>query len=154
MLRLAGVFLLGFLIQMPCFAQPSLVGTYRLSSFVVDIDGTLREPMGKEPRGYSVITPTHLIAVITGEGRKSGSSIQDEAALYDTLTAYSGEYRIEGNRLVTSVDASSDEVWNGTQQPRNFTVQGNHLILTTDRAPFGPDPTKMFVVCTTWEIVE
>jgi hypothetical protein len=130
-----------------------IISTAR-SSFVVDFDGTLREPLGKVPRGYSVITPTHIIAVITGEGRKSGSSIQAKAALYNTLTAYSGEYRIEGNRLVTSVDASWDEVWNGTQQRRNFTVEGKHLTLTTDSAPFGPDPTKMFAVCITWEIVE
>lgn len=139
---------------MSCLAQKSVVGTYRLSSFVVDIDGKLREPMGKSPRGYSVITSTHLIAVITGEGHKSASSIQEKAALYDMLTAYSGAYRIEGNRLVTSVDASWDEVWNGTQQWRNFTVEGNHLILTTDPTAFGGDPTKTGVVRITWEMVE
>ena len=76
--------IIGLLISMPCFGQQALVGTYRLVSFTIDIDGQPpRETMEKSPRGYAILTPTRWMNVFTAENRKFGTSVEEKAALWD-----------------------------------------------------------------------
>jgi hypothetical protein len=92
--------IIGLLISTPCFAQQLLVGTYKLVSFTVEVDGQPpRETMGKSPGGYAILTPTRWMNVFTAETRKFGTSVEDKAALWDSLVAYSGTYRVEGNKF-------------------------------------------------------
>ena len=94
MLRLICALILVLLIATPSLGQQSLVGTYKLISIVIEVDGTPRQHMGTAPRGYLVITPTHFITFMTAENRKFGTSVNEKAALLDTMVAYAGSYRI------------------------------------------------------------
>ena len=153
--RLMAALAVFFLVSAPCLALQSLVGTYKLVSFTVEVDGQPPlETMGKSPRGYLVLTPNRWIHLITAENRKFGTSVEEKSALWDSLSTYTGPYRVDGSKIVVSVDASWNESWNGTQVTRNWQLDGNRLSITTARAPYLRDPSKMAVTRVVWERVE
>jgi hypothetical protein len=154
MVRLICALILVLLVASPSFGQQSLVGTYKMVSSVLNIDGTLTENMGKAPKGYLVVTPTRIVFFFTAENRKFGTSEADKAALFDTLTAWSGVYRVAGKKLIIRVDASWVEQWNGTDQTRNWELSGNRLTITADPFPFPRDPSKKVIPQLVWEKVE
>jgi hypothetical protein len=107
-----------------------LVGLWRLVSFQREYQATGdREfPMGNTPAGYILFLPEGRMAVvITGEGRKAPSSDQDRAGLYNTLVAYTGPYRVDGETWITTVEVSANPAWVATEQTRFFMVEGNRL---------------------------
>ncbi|HUJ90215.1 MAG TPA: lipocalin-like domain-containing protein [Syntrophorhabdales bacterium] len=154
MVRLIGALMLVLLIVSPSFGQQSLVGTYKFVSYVVDIGGAPIEPMGKTPRGYLVLTPTRAIFFYTGDNRNFGTSVAEKAALFDTVTAWSGPYRVEGAKIIIAVDLSWVENWNGKDQVRKWTLSGNRLTLTSDPQPYGRDPSKTAIITQVWEKIE
>ena len=133
---------IGLLMAVPCLAQQSFVGTYKLVSVTRIIDGKA-QPMSEKPsHGYTIITPKYYIVFYTDGDRKYGSSEKEKAALWDSMTAFSGKYHIEGNKIIVSVDTSWNEVYNGTEQTRNYELQGNRLISSSAPRPWGRDPSK------------
>jgi len=154
MLRLICALVLALLMVTPSLGQQSLVGTYKIISQEVQVNGTTRQPLGKAPQGYLVLTPTRAILFITGDNRKFGTSVADKAALLDTLVGWSGTYRVEGGKIIIAVDASWTEVMSGKNQVRNWTLSGNRLTLTGEPAPHPRDPSKTSVARTVWEKVE
>ena len=133
------------LMSVPCLAQQSLVGTYKLVSLTSEIDGTPSEGMGKAPHGYFILTPTRAIMFYTAENRKFGTTVDEKAALFDTLVAWSGVYRVEGDKLIYTVDASWTENLNGKTWVLNWQLSGNRLTLTTDPRPWPKDPSKTMI---------
>ena len=53
------------------------------------------------------------------------------ADLLNTLVAYTGIYRIEGDRWITKVDVAWNPEWVGTEQARNFKIEGDRLKVLT-----------------------
>jgi hypothetical protein len=119
------------------FADSTLLGVWKLNGFVVEsVETKLRRyPFGQNPKGYVVITADRLITVLTGEGRKPPTTDDDRASSFKTMIAYSGQYRIEDNRLTTKVDAAWNEGWTGTDQVRIFRLEGDRLFIETLPAP-------------------
>ncbi len=154
MLRLISALILVLLIATPTLGQQSLVGTYKIISQVVEVGGSTTENLGKAPHGYLVLTRTRWIAFYTAEDRKFGTSVDEQAALFDTLVAWSGVYRVEGDKIIFTVDASWVEHWNGKDQIRNWELLGNRLTITADPFPFPRDPSKKVVPQQVWEKVE
>jgi len=154
MFRLICPLILVLLIVTPSLGQQSLVGTYKIVSHEVQVNGTPTLPMGKAPNGYLVITPIYWITFLTAEKRKFGTSVDDMAKLLDTLVVWSGKYRVEGTKIIISVDASWTEVWTGRDVVRNWTLSGNRLTLLSDPTPFPKDPSKTSVGRQVWEKVE
>jgi Lipocalin-like domain len=107
-----------------------LVGNWRLVSFEREYQsaGEREYPMGKAPTGYILFLPEGRMAVlITAEGRKAPATEQDRAGLFNTLVAYMGAYRVEGDKWITNVDVSANPAWVGTDQTRSFRITGNRL---------------------------
>ncbi len=107
-----------------------LPGIWKLVSYEIEIQATgQKEPvMGKNPSGYVVFTPEgRVFFVLTGEGRKPAKTAQERSDLMSTLVAYTGMYRIEGEQWVTKVDVAWDPTWVGTEQRRNFKLEGERL---------------------------
>ncbi len=105
-------------------------GIWRLVSFEREyqVGGERELPMGKSPAGYILFLPEGRMAVvITGEGRKAPTTDQDRADLYNSLVAYTGTYRVDGDKWVTAVDVSANPAWVGTEQTRTFRVAGDRL---------------------------
>lgn len=132
-----------------------LVGTYKLLSFSADYDdGTSKEVFGKQPSGYLILTPKRLMAILVSENRTAGSTPEQKAALQTSMFSYTGTYKIDGSKLVTDVDVSWNQAWTGSKQGRTWTIEGNHLILTTDKAPSVLEPSKMTIGRLVWEKIE
>ncbi len=73
--------------------------------------------------------------LLTGEGRKPATTVEERAELLNSLIAYTGTYRIEGDRWITKVEAAWNPEWVGTEQTRFFKIEGDRLqVLTPWRA--------------------
>jgi len=154
MVRLIGALMLVLVFVVPSFGQQSLVGTYKLVSLVVKADGKPYEQMGKSPQGYLVLTPTRLIAFVTAENRKFGTSDKEKAALIDTMSGYAGPYRIEGDKLIYTAEVIWTESGRGTTRTETWQLSGNRLTLTAGPMPFSRDPSKTMVRTQVWEKIE
>ncbi len=124
------------IIVQPLFAQdrPQVLGVWRLVAYEIEIQATgQKEPvMGKNPTGYVIFTPEGRVwFVLTGEGRKPAKTVQERAELLDSLVAYTGTYRIEGDKWITKVEVAWNPAWVGTEQTRSFKVDGDRLSVLT-----------------------
>ncbi len=120
----------------PCFADggTQLQGVWRLVSYDVEVQttGTKFPPMGTNPKGYVIFTPGSYVSfVLTAGERKPAKTNGEKAGLLDTLIAYTGTYRVEGDRWITSVDVAWNPAWVGTEQSRSFKVEGDLLQVLT-----------------------
>lgn len=112
-----------------------LVGSWRLVTWQVVVDGEVRELFGSRPNGYLILTERGRSMVLTtAEVRTPGESDAHGAALHRSMIAYTGHYHVEGDQLVTTVEASWNEAWNGTQQRRRFRIEGNRLFIESEPA--------------------
>lgn len=124
-----------------CFAQPvpaddgsKITGIWRLVSYVIEIQATGKiEPvMGEHPTGYVAFTPEgRAFFILTAEGRKPAKTVQDRADLLGTLVSYTGMYRTEGDQWITKIDVAWNPEWIGTEQRRNFKIDGSRLQVLT-----------------------
>ena len=112
----------------------TLYGSWKIvSSFQEDVQSKERSYLfGEHPNGYAVFTPTERVSfILTGESRKAPQSSDDQAAAFRSMVAYSGKYRIENDKLITTVDISWDEGRVGTEQVRLFRIEGDRLYIET-----------------------
>ncbi len=134
--RFMALFIFLVVVAQPLFAQdrPPVQGAWRLLSYEVETQATgQKEPvMGKNPAGYVIFTPEGRVwFVLTGEGRKPAKTVQERAELLDTLVAYTGTYRVEGDKWITKVEVAWNPAWVGTEQARSFKVDGDRLSVLT-----------------------
>ncbi len=124
------------ILTQPLFAQDraQVQGVWKLVSYDVEVQATGEKfpPMGKNPTGYVIFTPEARVwFVLTGDGRKPAKTTEEKAALLDTLIAYTGTYRVEGDNWITSVEVAWNPAWVGTEQKRLFKVEGDRLSVLT-----------------------
>ena len=118
--------------------EDELCGSWRLVSFHTELrDSSERvQPWGADPRGHLVFTPDgRMMVLVTANAREPGASDEKAAALFRTMMAYTGRYRIEGDCFVATIDASWNEAWNGSEQARFFKVDGDTLEVGTAWMP-------------------
>jgi hypothetical protein len=110
-------------------SQGSLCGTWRLVSWTVEVveTGEQLRQFGDDPPGFIHFTAKgRMFAVLTTSGRKPVETEADQVAAFGSLIAYTGRYRIEGNKLVTTVDVSADPAAVGTDLVRFFDLHGTN----------------------------
>jgi hypothetical protein len=110
----------------------SIVGTWALAEVVYEdvATGERWHPLGARPRGTQIATPEgRWIAVVTAEHRALPQSDADAAAALRSMIAYTGRYRLEGDRVVTRVEAAWQEGWVGTEQVRRMRFADGLLYL-------------------------
>jgi hypothetical protein len=130
-----------------------IVGTWKLKSFDRKElqTGKTSKFYGERPVGYSVYTKGgNFLVYMVAEGRKKPASSDatdaELAALYKTMYAYSGTYKVDGNKLILNLDGSWNEVWTGTQRTQTVQIEGNKLTLTS--MPFKGAVTGVDIVVT------
>ena len=99
--------------------RQQVIGFWKLISYVVEIQATgqIEQVMGQHPTGYVNFSPEgRVMFILTGEGRKPAKTTEERADLLSTLVAYTGTYRIEGDRWITKVDVAWNPEWVGTEQ--------------------------------------
>jgi hypothetical protein len=113
---------------------PPLIGVWKLRSYQNEFqDGSPKRVMyGEHPSGYIILTKEgRMMAVIEAESRKAPATDSDRAALLRTLIAYTGKYRIDGNKWTTTVDAAWNPAWDGAKQVRSYELAGDRLTVTS-----------------------
>ena len=129
-----------------------LLGNWKLVSWQVVTDGEVKDLFGNNPKGYLILTREgRAMALTTAGARKGGESEAERAALHKSMLAYTGKYRVEGNEFITTVDASWNESWNGTEQRRRFRVDGEKLFIESAPAPSIFFPGKIDFRRIVWE---
>ena len=129
-----------------------LVGNWKLVSWQVVTGDEAKDLFGTKPKGYFIVTREgRAMTVTTAEGRTPGESEPDRAALNKSMLAYTGKYRVEGDEFITTVDASWNENWNGTEQRRRFRVDGDKLFIESAPAPSILFPGKVDFRRIVWE---
>lgn len=111
-----------------------LIGVWKLLSFQSEFqDGRPTRAMyGEHPSGYIILTKEgRMMAVIEGENRKAPSTDADRAELLRSLIAYTGRYRLQENKWITTVDAAWNPAWDGTEQVRSYSLVGDRLTVTS-----------------------
>jgi len=156
MLKLKWLVLLSsFLVALqPSFAdeRAKVLGVWRLVSFELEFQATgEREHVrGKNPTGFIIFTPEgRMMVVLTNEGRKAPKTDQDRADLFNAMVAYTGLYRIEGDKWITKVDVSGNPALVGTEQARFFRLDGDRLQEITAWTPRSEKGMGRTVI--TWE---
>ena len=129
----------------------SLVGTWKLTGFVRQELGTGKQDRfyGENPVGYNVYTKGgRFLVYLVGEGRKAPAQAQltdaERTQLFNTMYAYSGKYRVEGDTLVLDVDGSWNQAWTGTQRKQIAKIEGNTLTIRS--MPFKGAVTAVEIV--------
>lgn len=129
--------IVAFSLLRPAFAEDNakeIQGIWKLVSYVIEVKQTGEKfpPMGEHPSGYTIFTPEgRTWFMLTGDGRKPATTVEGKAQLLDTMVAYTGSYRIENDKWITSVQVAWNPAWVGTEQARQFKIEGNKLQVLT-----------------------
>ncbi|MDB5409233.1 MAG: hypothetical protein JWL84_4145 [Rhodospirillales bacterium] len=138
-------------------AAKSLVGTWKLISISRrDVaTGVETDTWGPGTEGYITYGAEGRMMTLIVRGGRTGpqgkAAGHDEgAALFASMMSYGGTYRLEGERVVHTIDIAWNEAWKGTTQERFLVLDGNRVRLST---PPSPDPLDgvMSVRTITWE---
>ncbi len=141
-------------------SQKSIVGVWALKSFESEDVETkaIERPLGPHPVGHLIFTPGgHMSAMCISAERKpldvDNPTDAERVALFKTMVAYSGKYRLEGDRVLHGVIASWRGDWTGTTQTRFSEIAEPELTVRT--APFrNPRDGRMCIVTIKWERAE
>ena len=120
-------------------SQTKLIGIWKVVSFdVEDKESGYRKPFygDANPNGYMIFTPEgRVMVLLVSEQRESGQTDEEQALLLRTMLSYTGFYRFEGDKFITTVDVSWNESWTGTDQVRFYTLDGNRSDIMTEWMP-------------------
>jgi len=86
------------------------------------------------------------MGLLTAQERKPPQNEADRDAAYRSMLAYSGRYRVDSGKLITKVDVVWNEAWVGTEQARDYKIEGTKLHVVSPPAPnpsFGGRTTRV-----------
>jgi hypothetical protein len=115
-----------------------LHGCWRLVSFETELQDSKErtQPWGAAPNGRLIFSPEgRMMVLLTASAREPGNTDEKLVALFRSAMAYTGRYRIDGDRFITTIDSSWNEAWNGTEQERFYKLDGDTLEVTTAWMP-------------------
>lgn len=119
-------------------ADDGLAGIWKLQSWVMEDVETkeAKAVFGEQPNGYLILTREgRMMGLLTAQGRKAPQTEAEREAAYRSMLAYSGRYRVEGDKFTTRVDVAWNEAWVGSEQSRAFKVDGTKLQVLSPPAP-------------------
>lgn len=131
-----------------------LAGSWKLVSFFTEDVATKERNnlYGEHPNGFIGITREgRFFGLVTPDGQQAAHSVEEQAAVYRAMLAYTGKLTLDGGRFTVKVDLAWNRDWVGTEQVRFWRIEGNRLLITS--APF-PNPNargSMVVGMLIWE---
>jgi Lipocalin-like domain len=118
-----------------------IVGTWKLvSASSKAASGEQNEPpYGLNPAGFLTYTEDGRVsAMISYDGRKLLSAgakpptlLEEQAEAFKTFLAYGGRYRLNGDKVIHSIEISSIQNYVNRELVRTLTFQGDQIILIT-----------------------
>ena len=140
-------------------AESDLYGTWKLVSLTRKVadTGATEQPRGKAPNGYVSFGPDgRVTGVIVSEKRPKPESAakltdQQRLELFNTINAYAGTYKLEGNKLTYRYDLTHNEVTERASV-RDIKIEGRKLTMVNEPARSAMDG-MMATTTTVWEKV-
>lgn len=132
----------------------ALQGTWKLVAFEVEAQATgERRPAFPTPsQGRLMVLPNGIMmSIITLAESSPPKTGAEQAAAFNTMVAYSGRYRVEGDRFMTDVDLAWHAGWVGSLQLRTYRFVGERLELISAWAPNPAQPEQMGRGILLWE---
>ena len=128
-------------------SHAKLIGIWKVVSFDVEDQesGERNSYYGDAPpNGYMILTSEGRMMVLVANGeREAGQTDKKQAALFRTMLSYTGLYRFEGDKFITTVDVSWNESWTGTDQVRFYTLDADRLDIVTMWMPNPINPERI-----------
>ncbi|MCC6210517.1 MAG: lipocalin-like domain-containing protein [Burkholderiales bacterium] len=118
--------------------REKLVGVWKMISWEIEFQdtGERKTPFGKDVNGYLIFTREgRAMIIVEGEGRKAPKSDAERVTAFQTMVAYSGIDRIEGDKWIVTVDTAWNPAWKGTVQTRSFKLTGDRLDVVNQWQP-------------------
>lgn len=131
-----------------------LYGVWKLVSYDLEDAATKERKslFGQHPKGYLILLPSgRMMSIITAEGRKAPQTDAERSDAFRSLLAYSGRFRVDGNKFVTKVDAAWNETWVGTDQERTYKLDGDTLYIISMTQPNVNFGGRMMTGILSWE---
>jgi Lipocalin-like domain len=123
-------------------AAENLIGTWKMVSWKRQnaATGEQRDALGPEPVGFiNYGADGRFYAIVVRRDRARPATLPPSAsekeALFDSMLAYAGTYRLDEEKAVHRVDASWNQSWTGTDQVRFYRLDGDRLFITGAKAP-------------------
>lgn len=141
--------------------ESDLYGTWKLVSLTRKVadTGATEQSRGKAPTGYvSFGRDGRVIGVILSEKRPKPESVakltdQQRIELFNTMNAYAGTYKLDGNKLTYRYDITHNEVNEDRALVRDIKIEGRKLTMVNESAR-GTTDGKMATTTTVWEKVQ
>lgn len=138
-----------------------LVGTWKLvSASSTDSSGQLLDPpYGANPVGFLTYGKDgRVTALISYGGRKPLSVgakppalLEEQAEAFKTFLAYAGRYRLNGDKVIHSIEISSIQNFVNRELVRSVKFQGDQIILVTPPTMVNG---KMQTIALVWQRLE
>jgi len=115
-----------------------ILGTWRMLSWkrILVSTGEQSDALGPDPFGYVNYSPDGRLMVfvlksVRPKPKSTPPTPDEKVALFDSLFAYVGTYRVDSDRAIHTLDGSWNELWTGTTQTRILSFENGSLIYTT-----------------------
>src|SRR5215213_2221626 len=134
--------------------KDQIVGTWKLVSVMYEDQQTkeLTPVLGQNPKGSQIATADgRWFALVTAEGRKVPQTDEERAQALRSMIAYSGRYRVEGDKVITKVEIAWNESWVGGEQVRCVRFEGDKLYIESPPMPHPNVGGRVVRVIVTWE---
>jgi hypothetical protein len=141
-------------------SEKDLHGTWKMvsqSQKLLDT-GEVRAGRGAAPKGYVTFTPDgRVMGMIMNDKRPKPESVakltdQQRIELFNTMNAYAGTYKLEGNKLTYTFDLTHNEV-PARAAARQIKFEGRRLTMVNEPSRATMDG-KMVQTTTVWEKVQ
>jgi Lipocalin-like domain len=154
-----------FVIALPAAARgqelaSAIIGVWKVVAIETKEvqSGKITHPLGDPTSGTFTFTRGgNFSGMVFGANRKapaaSNATEAERVSLFNSLVAYNGTYRTEGDKLIMKIENSHIQSWNGTE--RTLTVEISGRKLTGRSAPLKAASTGLEVVAgNVWERLE
>jgi len=116
----------------------ALIGTWKQLSGTMVEEGSQvsKSNLSAAPNGFVNFSEDgRMILLSTDSARKKPAgevpTAAEAEALYRSMIAYAGTYKVEGNKVTYDLEATWNESWTGTKQVRFWEINGERLTVTT-----------------------
>ena len=137
-------------------APSSIVGFWKMASFTSKVveTGQTRLPYGEHPGGYTAFSRNgNMVHLVLRDDRKApaGPDLTDaeRTELFKTMAAFSGTYKVEGNKIIFHYEATWVQSRTGTDDARTFETSGKKLMISSAPIKSGLDGKE---VVNTWTL--
>ena len=101
--------------------------------------------------GSSFLPSIVSLFLYQGQADDPPTSESEAAALLSSMTAYTGKFRLDGDKFITQVDGAWNEFYKGSEQVRYFELTGDKLSIRTPEQQSGILIGKRTVATLMWE---